>query len=189
MPTREDIISSSLTLFLEHGYTSTTMQMIGDSVGIKKPSLYAHFKSKEDIGRSVMIDLLEDSEGHNIEMSQLSVKDIVYMFIREGAVDWTPETKAFHSHDTLFSELLFHFPDYRNRSQQLMENFNTSLKNRLTKAISEGEINSSTDPEILAYELILIPKGFHYLQNQSLPYDKSLFVKFADDIWNRIKPK
>ncbi len=188
MPTKEEIISSSLDLFLKHGYTSTTMQMIGDSVGIKKPSLYAHFISKEDIGRSVMIHLLEDSEGHNINMEQFSIKDIVYMFIRTSAVDWDTEKKVFHSYDTLFSELLFHFPDYRNRSQELMESFNTSLKNRLTKAISEGEINSSVDPEVLAYELVLIPKGFHYLQNQSKPYDKKLFEKMADDIWKRIKP-
>ena len=188
MPTREDIIYSSLNLFLEHGYTSTTMQMIGDSVGIKKPSLYAHFKSKEDIGRSVMVHLLEDSEGHNLDMAQFSIKDIVYMFIRMSAVDWDAEKKAFHSHDTLFSELLFHFPDYRDRSQQLMENFNTSLKNRIIKAIGEGEINPSVDPEFLAYELVLIPKGFHYLQNQSKPYDKKLFEKMADDIWKRIKP-
>ena len=189
MPTRDEIITSSLNLFLRHGYSNTTMQMIGDAVGIKKPSLYAHFKSKEEIGRSVMINLLEDSEGHNIDMNQFSVKDIVYMFIRNSSIDWDIEAKAFHGHDTLFSELLFYFPDYRNRSQQLMENFNTSLKNRLTKAISEGEINSSADPEVLAYELVLIPKGFHYLQNQSLPYDKSLFEKVADDIWNRIKPE
>ena len=69
-----------------------------------------------------------------------------------------------------------------------MENLNTSIKNRIGKAISDGEINSAVDPEVLSHELVLIPKGFHYLQNQSFPLNKSLFKRIADDIWSRIKP-
>jgi AcrR family transcriptional regulator len=188
MPTREEIISNCINLFLENGYTNTTMKMIGDSVGIKKPSLYAHFENKEDIGRSVMIHLLEGSEGHNMVMDQYSMKELVYLFLRSSAVDWAVEKKGLHSHDTLFSELLFYFPDYRDRSVKLIEGFNKALSKRIAKAVAEGEISSTVDPEVLAYELVLLPKGFHYLQNQSMSYDKALFEKMADNMWNRIKP-
>jgi AcrR family transcriptional regulator len=39
----------ALTLFGEHGVSGTTLQMIADSIGVSKASVYYQFKSKEDI--------------------------------------------------------------------------------------------------------------------------------------------
>ncbi len=189
MPSREEIIQVSLELFLKHGYINTPLSRIADAVGIKKASLYAHFKNKEDIGRSVMVHLLEETEGHNLDMNRYPVKDLVHMFIQSGIVGWSPDVKSYHSHDTLFSELLYYFPDYRDKSHSLMNSFNRSLIKRLEKAVREGEIRDTLDPEVLAWELVTIPKGFHYLQNISQPYETELFQKIADNFWDRIKPE
>ena len=49
MKTKERILNSALSLFSRNGYDGTSMEQIADLVGIKAPSLYKHFKGKEDI--------------------------------------------------------------------------------------------------------------------------------------------
>ena len=49
MTTKERILAEALTLFSENGYDGTGVQQIAEKVGIKAPSLYKHFKGKEDI--------------------------------------------------------------------------------------------------------------------------------------------
>ncbi len=49
MTTRDKILDEALTLFAENGYDGTSVEEIAEKVGIKAPSLYNHFKGKEDI--------------------------------------------------------------------------------------------------------------------------------------------
>ena len=49
MSTKEKILDSALTLFSENGYNGTSVEQIAEMVGIKAPSLYKHFKGKEEI--------------------------------------------------------------------------------------------------------------------------------------------
>ena len=58
MTTRERILDETLTLFAENGYDGTSMEQIAEKVGIKAPSLYNHFKGKEDI-LNALIDMAE----------------------------------------------------------------------------------------------------------------------------------
>ena len=46
---KQQIIEEAFKLFARQGYGPTTMQQIGDAVGLDKSSLYAHFKNKNDI--------------------------------------------------------------------------------------------------------------------------------------------
>ncbi|MAF18966.1 MAG: TetR family transcriptional regulator, partial [Oceanospirillaceae bacterium] len=54
----EEILESSLLLFKTHGEDKITVEMIADSVGIGKGTIYKHFNSKSDI----YIRLLENYE-------------------------------------------------------------------------------------------------------------------------------
>ena len=49
MSTKEKILDAALTLFAENGYDGTSVEQIANVVGIKAPSLYKHYKGKEDI--------------------------------------------------------------------------------------------------------------------------------------------
>lgn len=49
MNRKEEIILATLDLASKNGLQSVTMSQISEKLGIKKPSLYNHFKSKEDI--------------------------------------------------------------------------------------------------------------------------------------------
>jgi AcrR family transcriptional regulator len=54
----EEILASSLLLFKTHGEDKITVEVIADSVGIGKGTIYKHFKSKSDI----YLRLLENYE-------------------------------------------------------------------------------------------------------------------------------
>ena len=58
MTTKERILDEALTLFSENGYDGTGVEQIAEKVGVKAPSLYKHFKGKEDI-MNALIDNAE----------------------------------------------------------------------------------------------------------------------------------
>ena len=64
MSTKEKILETALTLFAENGYNGTSMEQIAQDVGIKAPSLYKHFKGKEDI-LNTFIDTAENRYEEN----------------------------------------------------------------------------------------------------------------------------
>jgi TetR/AcrR family transcriptional repressor of cmeABC operon len=58
MTTKETIKAASLPLFARNGYEGTSLSQIAKKVGIKTPSIYAHFHGKEDLFLSVFEDVL-----------------------------------------------------------------------------------------------------------------------------------
>ncbi|MBS0644197.1 MAG: TetR/AcrR family transcriptional regulator [Acetobacteraceae bacterium] len=46
-PTRDRIKRAAMQLFVAHGVDAVSMRDIADAAGLKAPSLYAHFKSRE----------------------------------------------------------------------------------------------------------------------------------------------
>ncbi|MEG0308536.1 MAG: TetR/AcrR family transcriptional regulator [Clostridium sp.] len=68
--TRETIIYEALTLFSRRGYDGVSMRDVATSVGIKAPSLYNHFKSKEDIFDGIISAM---SKRYENAMAQISV--------------------------------------------------------------------------------------------------------------------
>jgi len=60
MTTKERILEEALTLFAERGYDGVGVDGIAESVGIKGPSVYKHFKGKEDILNA----LIDQAESH-----------------------------------------------------------------------------------------------------------------------------
>ena len=57
MPTKERILYAALDLFAERGYDGVGVDLIAENAGLKGPSLYRHYKGKEDIFNS-LIDLV-----------------------------------------------------------------------------------------------------------------------------------
>lgn len=53
-PTKERILESALNLFSEKGYDGVGVDLVAEAAGIKGPSLYRHFKGKEDILNCLM---------------------------------------------------------------------------------------------------------------------------------------
>ena len=49
VPAKQAILEAAAGLFTAHGFDGTSTRQIADAVGIRQPSLFYHFKKKEDI--------------------------------------------------------------------------------------------------------------------------------------------
>ena len=67
---KDKIIASALSRFANQGYYHTSLAEIAEDVGIRKPSIYAHFPSKEKIFLSLL------QEAFIREKSALSIFDM-----------------------------------------------------------------------------------------------------------------
>ena len=71
MSTKERIMYAALDLFSKKGYDGVGVDLIAENAGLKGPSLYRHFKGKEDIFNS-MIELVAShyEEGFGLKKEQ-----------------------------------------------------------------------------------------------------------------------
>ncbi len=60
----QEILATAEQLLIERGYAALTMDDLADAVGISKPTLYQHFKSKEDLAARVIVNAMQMLEGH-----------------------------------------------------------------------------------------------------------------------------
>lgn len=80
---KEEIILATLELAAEKGLGSVSMNMIADKIGIKKPSLYNHFASKEEIIEAMYQYLREQAK----EKSQVKMPDYDTLFTGKTALE------------------------------------------------------------------------------------------------------
>ena len=75
MNKKEEIIYATLELAAEYGLKSLSMSQITEKVGIKKPSLYNHFESKEALIKE-MYELIREKSKENISVNSFDfIKD------------------------------------------------------------------------------------------------------------------
>jgi TetR/AcrR family transcriptional regulator, cholesterol catabolism regulator len=55
-PRRAELVRAAARLFSERGYHGTSMQHLGDALGLQRGSLYAHIGGKEDL----LLDVVEE---------------------------------------------------------------------------------------------------------------------------------
>ena len=78
MNRKEEIIQATLSLASEKGLSNISMSQIAEYIGIKKPSLYNHFKSKDEIIEATYQYLRNEAR------SSLSIDEIDYAKLIEG---------------------------------------------------------------------------------------------------------
>ncbi len=64
--TKQQILDVALELFSYQGFEATSISQISEAVGIKKASMYSHFKSKQEILDELVKVVLEEYNKHSI---------------------------------------------------------------------------------------------------------------------------
>ena len=70
--TKKKILDISLDLFSKYGYAQVSMEQIADAVGIKAPSVYKHYKGKQDIFDSIFA-LMDERYRQQTEKMQMHI--------------------------------------------------------------------------------------------------------------------
>jgi AcrR family transcriptional regulator len=107
--TRSRLKETAFSLFAAYGYESTTMSQIANAIGIKKPTLYSYYKSKEELFLSVFAEVAEEyrqymeqilEEAQQMESTKDQLYHIFQRYITYFAQN--PELSAFWNRILIF---------------------------------------------------------------------------------------
>ena len=156
MSTKERILDAALTLFAENGYDGTSVEQIANTVGIKAPSLYKHYKGKEDILNA----LIDSAETWYEEMfgSENNIGEVPQS--REEFIKVTMERISFTMRDPIIrkTRILLVQEQFRNeRISEATTRHQLDGIQRMYAKIIEGMMDEgivkSDDSDLLAAEL------------------------------------
>ena len=156
MSTRERILDEALTLFSENGYDGTGVEQIAEKVGIKAPSLYNHFKGKEDI-----LNALIDSAESRYEEFFGSEKHIGKLpSSKEEFVQAAIQRVSFSINDQMIRKIRKFLVREQFRNERFAEittkhqlNGVQEMYAKIIKGMMNEGMFKKDDPELLATEL------------------------------------
>lgn len=156
MSTKERILDAALTLFAENGYDGTSVEQIAGIVGIKAPSLYKHYKGKEDILNA----LIDSAEARYEEMfgSEKNIGKVPQS--REEFIKVTLKRISFTIKDPVIrkTRMLLVQEQFRNEriseatTRHQLDGIQRMFAKIIMGMMDEG-IVVEDDPELLAVEL------------------------------------
>ena len=148
---KKEIIMATLELAANKGLGNVSMNMIADKVGIKKPSLYNHFSSKEEL------------------------VEVMYQFLREeakktaniGAIDYT----TFFAGKSALEVLRMMVGGYFNMNQQehMMNFYKVIYSERSLNPLAAKIVVEETDKMILATKQLFYAMEVHKLLHFNNP--------------------
>lgn len=170
---RENAILDAATVVLSSkGYDLMTMDDVAGAVGISKPSLYKHFKSKDELVGEAMIRLLDGAiEQTEALPQQLHAREKLEALLEwalrvrlGGGLPFLPSTSP-HVRDMLMRNF-----KYMTRVLKL----NRMLENLVKQSQKEGQLDASlpTDVILFSYYARTCDPAVEYLQK---------FSKMSDD--------
>lgn len=164
--TKREILEAALELFSVQGYEAASISQIADAVGIRKASMYSHFRSKQEILDSLIQEIFEQYSKHSM-FEQANWDDLAFT---KDKLDITPDTVLQMILEHI--RYILHDPQIsKSRKMLTVEQFrNTKLKELQTRQnytdvmryftgmmrflIRKGKLTDS-DPEIMAAQLCL----------------------------------
>ena len=147
---REDSILDATTgILATKGFDLMTMDDVANLIGISKPSLYKHFKSKEDLVGTTMIRLL-DGASYQLEQlpTALTAKEKLTALLEwalrvrlEGGMPFLPSTS------TPVREMLMRNLRYVGKVIKL----NAKLEKLVQQAQKNGELSADLPSDVILY--------------------------------------
>jgi TetR/AcrR family transcriptional regulator len=147
---REDSILDATTgILATKGFDLMTMDDVANLIGISKPSLYKHFKSKEELVGSTMIRLLDGASAQLEQLPDiLSAKEKLSALLEwalrvrlEGGMPFLPSTSV------PVREMLMRNLKYVGKVLKL----NAQLEKLVQQAQKKGELNADLPTDVILY--------------------------------------
>ena len=174
--TKERIFGVAIKLFAQKGFNATSMREIAEAVGIKKASMYSHFKSKDEILEKIIdypmerIDIV-GPQGVETEKLIISMGLKKFMIMSSSVfMDWMKDPYMEQIWRIICIEL-YHNEQIKKFYSKFIENafsfwksnFEIMIKNNLIKPL---------DPEILTKEYLSFYQSA-YLDHFIFRYDNT----------------
>lgn len=143
----QEILKKAGQLLVEHGYANLNMDELADMVGISKPTLYQHFKSKEDLISQVVINSFDAMAEHFATAPKgTPIQQL------EDVFRWVVKTRYAHSHVFASADADSFWMIMRNNKTlaEHRERAFESLCLLMDEAKAEGQLTSNIETRIIA---------------------------------------
>ncbi|MEO1443324.1 MAG: helix-turn-helix domain-containing protein, partial [Chloroflexota bacterium] len=78
----QEILRTAARMIRDHGYVNLNMDDLAEEVGISKPTLYQHFKGKDDMVAKTMIQTMLEMEQYIKDLQTESAIDGLVQILR-----------------------------------------------------------------------------------------------------------
>lgn len=153
--TRERILDSALTLFSEKGYDGVGVDLIAEKAELKGPSIYKHFKSKEEI-LDVLIEKVEGyyeenfgSESHLGEIPS-SIEELIDISLRR--IRFTLHDDVIKKTRKILAMEQFRSPRIAKLSSRYSMDGIQGMYQKIFRKMMDDGIIKQDDPRMLAME-------------------------------------
>lgn len=151
--TKERILDSALTLFSEKGYDGVGVDLIAEKAELKGPSIYKHFKSKEEI-LDVLIEKVEGyyeekfgSESHLGEIPA-SIEELIDISLRR--IQFTLHDDVIKKTRKILAMEQFRSPRIAKLSSQYSMDGIQGMYQKIFREMMDAGIIKQDDPRMLA---------------------------------------
>lgn len=145
-----EIIEIATRLFAEKGYEATSIQDLGEALGILKASVYYYINSKEDLLFQIMEEMHKDiwtsladarlREGTVLDQLHQLIEDMVYMITRNYE-----RAAVFHNDFKSLSE------EHRNMVIAIRDEYESFVRDLVSHGQRMGEIRSDIDAKLVVF--------------------------------------
>jgi AcrR family transcriptional regulator len=197
MNTRELIIEKAVILFLQRGYDQVSLEIIAKEVGIKKPSLYYHFKNKEEIFTAVVLYFFKEGNEwmrafQSTESSFYQSLSALFSGFKSALVEIQKlpfdEEKGKYGYYFLLFDAMKQLPTMRLKIADAYKSDFQVVAAAIERAKKNGEIKENVDSTALLYTIAAVIEGIFYLNTMipDVPMEEKIDA-VKDYIWSSIK--
>ncbi|RKL65758.1 hypothetical protein CR203_19110 [Salipaludibacillus neizhouensis] len=190
--TKDEIKKKALLLFASQGYDGTSMKDIAMQVGIKTPSIYAHFNGKEELLFSIYEELANEymdliNEMMNAAEDMSEEAQLYYIFERYITYYMKyPEIQSFWNQITVFTP-----PQLKETFFDHVTNYNYYTQDKIEKIFIEGiekGVFRNGNPKQMALSFRIMMEGvFNYMMVVQEISDDNFIRDLWTDLWLGLK--
>lgn len=150
---KSELIKQSISLFVEKGYSATSIQDIVDTVGVTKGSFYYHFKSKEALLmhiQSFYIDDLVKRQKGIIETGRSAREKLVKVV--ELLINDIEKQGA--AGRVYYREIRHLTPENAVVIREKRAQFRDNIENIVQEGIENGEFRAHLQPKIMTFAIL-----------------------------------
>jgi TetR/AcrR family transcriptional regulator, cholesterol catabolism regulator len=154
-PSYDVILDVAAQLFEEVGFQQVTMQDLADRIGIAKPTLYVHGRSKTAILEGIFERVMRDGEAALVEAEGLPSPG---ERIREFLLRWTEVATKIQSHYRVFFNNERDLPApaaryYRRWSEEVFHR----VRDMVADGQRVGAFRTDLDPTVVSFTAMALP--------------------------------
>ncbi|WP_199417012.1 TetR/AcrR family transcriptional regulator [Chitinophaga silvatica] len=160
--TKQLIIEKTANVFNTKGFAGTSINDLMNATGLSKGCIYGNFKSKDEIALTVFdynFSKITQHVKERILATENSIERLLvypntyknyfrYTFLQAGCPILNTSTEADDTH-----------PQLKERAQEALEFWRTSIENQIKRGITRKEIKEDTDPNEVAVIMISMIEG------------------------------